>query len=204
MVGEGAHVGPFKLIRTVEEYWEAIHADQFLGSAWCFERPRRLEVNELVSYIGQLTTDRNGIQSISNIEFVLKIPKIPMSLLDIIIEDFRQNASIERIFQVRWDTLAKEYVLVRPTESKESKASINYSFKNIPYHLKPILEIHSHNTMPAFFSKTDDNDELLKGFYGVIGNIDQEYPDIKLRVGMEGFFTEISVEDLFEGGNANE
>lgn len=194
---EEAHTGSFKMIRTIEDYWSAVKADRFLGTAWCFENPRRVESTELVSYIGEFKVDSEGRQVITNVDFSLKIPKIPYSLLRVIIDDFKSHPTEERIFQVRWDVLAKEYVIVKPTEFRSSKCAIEYVFENIPSQLKPILEIHSHNTMQAYFSKTDDNDELLHGFYGVVGTVDAE-PTMRFRVGMEGFFTEIPTYRLFD------
>jgi hypothetical protein len=49
-----------------------------------------------------------------------------------------------------------------------------------------VLDIHSHNTMSAFFSGVDDADEKGTQFYGVIGNISPtEYKD-SFRMGVNG------------------
>ena len=198
---DAVHTGPYKLIRTVEEYWEAVKADHFIGSAWCFEHPRRIESTELISYMGEVKVDYYGKEQIENIDFQLKIPRIPWSLFNNgVIADFKRHTDIERILQIRYDVLAKEYVIVAPTSFKSSKVSIDYDFSDVPHHLKKVLEVHSHNTMPAYFSRIDDNDELVHGLYAVVGTLDTT-PTIKLRVGMEGFFTEVPLDRLFDMEN---
>jgi hypothetical protein len=40
--------------------------------------------------------------------------------------------------------------------------------------------------MPAYFSQTDDRDEQGGRFYAVIGRLDQDQPELVLRLGMYG------------------
>ncbi|MCP4359045.1 MAG: hypothetical protein GY796_13585, partial [Chloroflexi bacterium] len=57
------------------------------------------------------------------------------------------------------------------------------------YFYKPdgvILELHSHNTMPAYFSPRDNRDELGGRLYGVIGHLERSNPELALRLGMFG------------------
>ena len=53
-----------------------------------------------------------------------------------------------------------------------------------------VIEIHSHHAMPARFSGTDDADETGFRVYGVIGRL-PEQPEIRLRVGVYGYFWEV-------------
>ncbi len=46
-----------------------------------------------------------------------------------------------------------------------------------------IADIHSHNSMGAFFSGTDNRDEKEARVYGVMGRLDQPWPEIKFRAG---------------------
>jgi len=60
-----------------------------------------------------------------------------------------------------------------------SVASIKYNYnEDIELSDRYIryLQIHSHNTMPAFFSKTDNADEAFTNlcYYGVVGKISKE------------------------------
>jgi PRTRC genetic system protein A len=45
-----------------------------------------------------------------------------------------------------------------------------------------VMEVHSHHTMHAYFSATDDRDETARRVYGVLGRLDTEAPEIALRV----------------------
>ncbi len=51
--------------------------------------------------------------------------------------------------------------------------------------------------MRAFWSNTDDQDE--KGFriYGVIGELDSDNPEIRLRVGIYGYHYPVTQDLLF-------
>ena len=60
------------------------------------------------------------------------------------------------------------------------------------------MDIHSHNTMNAFFSRIDDEDECYPGVFGVIGRLDKEIPDVLLRAGLEGCFTTLKFSEVFE------
>ena len=61
-----------------------------------------------------------------------------------------------------------------------------------------VMEIHSHNTMPAVFSPTDNKDERMTRLYAVVGKLDHFFPDIKVRCSVGGKFVEISPNDVFE------
>ena len=52
------------------------------------------------------------------------------------------------------------------------------------------------NTMPAFFSGTDNEDETITGLYGVIGCLDSK-PQIRFRAAMGGSFGSIPIKKLF-------
>lgn len=62
----------------------------------------------------------------------------------------------------------------------------------------PLLEIHSHGTLPAFWSATDNRDEGGFGFYGVVGRVERDLPEIRLRLGVYGYWWEMPLEVLFE------
>lgn len=64
---------------------------------------------------------------------------------------------------------------------------------------KVILEIHSHHVYPARFSEVDDADEGRLALYGVVGRLDSDRPEVALRVGIYGYFTQVRWTDVFEG-----
>lgn len=60
------------------------------------------------------------------------------------------------------------------------------------------IEVHSHNTMPAFFSGTDNQDEVGLRIYGVLGHVDRPVVDIKMRVSIFGHRAIIPYRYVFE------
>ena len=62
-----------------------------------------------------------------------------------------------------------------------------------------VLEIHSHHAYPARFSARDDADEQRLALYGVLGRLDTERPEVRLRVGVYGYFTPVAWDNVFEG-----
>jgi hypothetical protein len=54
-----------------------------------------------------------------------------------------------------------------------------------------VADIHSHNSMPAVFSKMDDDDERATRVYVVVGLLDQNKPAISARVSVGGRYVPI-------------
>jgi PRTRC genetic system protein A len=61
-----------------------------------------------------------------------------------------------------------------------------------------LLDLHSHGNLRAFWSGTDDGDEQGFHVYGVIGRLD-ERPEIRLRLGVYGYWFPMPVSLLFDG-----
>ena len=62
-----------------------------------------------------------------------------------------------------------------------------------------VLELHSHHSMPAFFSRTDDADEQGLRLYGVVGRLDEARPEVALRIGAYGYRMPLPWESVFLG-----
>lgn len=62
-----------------------------------------------------------------------------------------------------------------------------------------LFDVHSHNTMPAYFSSQDNKDES-RGFrvYIVIGLVGSKRPQIRARIGAFGHFMDVPIEDVAE------
>ena len=116
-----------------------------------------------------------------------------------ILLDFSSHKENERIFRIYYDMSREEYQLIAPNEQKTeyAKGFIRYTFEPQPDYMHLFMTIHSHNTMPAYFSSTDDEDEAITGIYGVIGTVDKT-PTMRFRIGMEGVFSYINATELFE------
>lgn len=61
-----------------------------------------------------------------------------------------------------------------------------------------IVDLHSHNTMGAFFSPQDNRDEQGFRLYCVIGRLDTEQPEILCRVGVFGHFMNVPMTAVFD------
>lgn len=112
---------------------------------------------------------------------ILHLPKIPKAILDQVVSFFRYLSGkyrIEAYLQIFWNPSTMMYYVTCPQQIA-TQARVKYDQDpSIPDDHILVCEIHSHNTMPAFFSKQDDEDELSRGnrFFGVIGGLrDQEY-----------------------------
>jgi len=130
----------------------------------------------------------------------LNVPKIPATLLDVTLSFFREiydKHSSEVFLQYFYDTEKEEYILHCP-EQTVGPGSVNYK-RDTDYEKGKILvfEIHSHGSMGAFFSGTDNADEKDDRFFGVIGRVKQYYPELKIRLSMGGYKQDINVEDIF-------
>ena len=116
--------------------------------------------------------------------------KIPLGILEMGIKWFRQNPGVERYFAVQWD--GSQYLPVIP-EQQGGAASLSYHSLE-----SAVLEFHSHGRLAAFFSGTDDRDEQGFRLYGVAGKMDRMETELRLRVGVYGYFQEIPPEEVFQ------
>jgi PRTRC genetic system protein A len=62
-----------------------------------------------------------------------------------------------------------------------------------------VVELHSHGGMSAFFSSTDDADEVGFRVYAVVGKLPEEKVEVSFRVGVYGYFGPLMWEDVFQG-----
>ncbi|HEY0005940.1 MAG TPA: Mov34/MPN/PAD-1 family protein [Pyrinomonadaceae bacterium] len=64
-------------------------------------------------------------------------------------------------------------------------------------HTRALIDVHSHHRMRARFSSVDDAAEQGFRIYAVMGNVLKE-PEIRVRVGLYGYFWEIPASWVFE------
>ena len=60
-----------------------------------------------------------------------------------------------------------------------------------------ICDIHSHGNMDAFWSETDDMDERNSRLYAVVGKVDSDKPEMRLRFDIYGYWMSLPVTALF-------
>ena len=116
---------------------------------------------------------------------------IPAQLFELGLRWFRDDPDTERFFAVRWD--GRSYRLVVPPQAGTA-TSLAY--------LPPagvVAEFHSHGGSRAFFSDTDDRDEQGFRIYGVAGRLDNDRPELSLRVGVYGHFAPVEWAQVFDG-----
>ena len=143
-----------------------------------------------------------GLGDDLEIGWELTVPRIPVSLLGTAIAFFRKVYTMHRseaFVQFFYDTDTNEYLLHCPKQSV-SGASVKFD-RDIEFETSArilVMEIHSHGNMGAFFSGTDDKDEKDDRFYGVVGKVTDFFPQMKLRLSMGGYITEVDIDDIFD------
>lgn len=135
--------------------------------------------------------------------FDLKYGKIPNEILLQILSFFREimkrHNDAEAFIQIYWDKQEEKYIIHVPKQ-QISKASVKYdATENLNVvdsdRYVFVYECHSHNSMGAFWSGTDNRDEKELRVYGVFGKLDQEEYACKHRffVGEEQVDLDISL-----------
>lgn len=134
-------------------------------------------------------------ESSKEINFLMK-QKIPYLFLGNIIELFQKDTEHEQAVQIFLSDNQKFELFV--PEQKATKNSVEF----IRDYEKErtdclVMDIHSHGTMPAFFSKIDNLDETGTRLFMVLGNLDCQEISIQLRAGRNGIFSLLNLEDVF-------
>lgn len=139
--------------------------------------------------------------------FKMSLPKIPDDLFAQLVSFFadysvRDEGEVEVMGVFYWDTENKRYVLDVPFQ-EVSKVKVDACYTDFPPQFIKVAEIHSHNTMRAYFSDIDDADELGTMLYGVVGKLRQGFRDItydlRTRAGVAGRFIPLDPSFIIEG-----
>lgn len=136
--------------------------------------------------------------------FELALPEIPRRLLTQVLAFFKdlcQSHDFEAYVQFWWNPEEQEYFVNLPLQ-KVSKGRVIYEpADDIDPSNILVCEIHSHNSMNAFFSGIDDRDEMSRGdrFFGVVGKLNTSSPEIKMSFICGGTKrVDVNIDDLFE------
>ena len=155
--------------------------------------------------IGKFITPTSGDNMLSEVkpDFVSGLPLIPSSLMIKIFAFFRhfvsENCENEALLNIYWDKEEKQFVAYAP-EQTATKVSVDTKIDerfNTDRYIH-YMDIHSHNTMSAFFSRVDDMDEKATRLYSVIGRLDTHNPQIRTRISNGGKFLNIDPAQVFE------
>ena len=135
--------------------------------------------------------------------FIPALPKIPYSILSEILAFFKsyvtKDSEFEALAYIYWSFEDAKYYVHVPKQ-QVSKASVDSNLPELDEEkFVLVMEIHSHNTMVAKFSPTDDRDERATRLYTVVGRMDKLFPDITTRISVGGKYVEIDPTTVFEG-----
>lgn len=154
--------------------------------------------------IGCFTAPAENVREFEDIraEFKMALPKIPAHIFSKVMGFFKSISDelhYEVLVHILYDTEEKVYIIKVPKQ-RISEASVN-SETDEPYPDRYIhvMDFHSHNTMPAVFSGTDNADEKETRLYAVAGRFNRTFPEITVRAGCAGKFIPLNPEDVFEG-----
>jgi len=151
--------------------------------------------------IGTFVAEADNIAHFDKVRagFIPALPKIPYSILAEIIAFFKSRGETEAIANIYWSVVEEKYCVHVPNQTV-SKASVETTLPDIDEEkFLLVMELHSHNTMEAKFSHTDDHDETTTRLYTVIGRLDKVFPDIVTRISVGGKFVEIAPTLVFDG-----
>lgn len=136
-----------------------------------------------------------------NCGFQMNLPKIPIHILMSIINFFEKLSDLfelEALVHILYDTAHSKYIIRVPKQKLTHTSAHSVMAEEYPEHLVHVMDIHSHNTMPAKFSAIDNDDEKATRLYAVIGRLDQVFPDITIRASCAGRFIPVRAEEVFE------
>lgn len=131
------------------------------------------------------------------------LPLIPMDMMMRIIAFFRycmhNGNDSEALLNIYYDKHSQEFFIDAPEQtvtnvSIDSRISDDYTDDRYIHY----MDIHSHNSMRAFFSEVDNADEKATRLYSVIGNLDRYFPTVKTRISNGGKYHEIDPAEVFE------
>lgn len=159
----------------------------------------------------------NGIPTLPKVElpeafFELTYGKLPNSILEQIIAFFRdimkRHNDAEAFIQVYWDKQENKYIINVPKQ-RISKASVHYdALENLnakePDRYVFVYECHSHNSMGAFWSGTDNADEKELRIYGVFGELNKDSYACKHRFFVGEEQVDLELEHVFDLPKAEE
>ncbi len=128
--------------------------------------------------------------------FFATVPKAPTDLLARAVGVFRERPDTEALVDVVFDRRDASFRLVW-TEHRATAASVDFDPLPETDDVFVYCQIHSHHRMEAFFSSTDDREELRTLIYGVVGRVGLRRPHALFRYSCGGHFRHLRAADLF-------
>lgn len=133
---------------------------------------------------GEFIAPKKNVVDFSEVRagFSPALPKIPAELMGQIIAFFRafmtDHGENEAFAQIYWDKAEKRFFAYVPKQSvckEEVEADLHDCLYDDEERYLCYADIHSHNSMDAFFSGKDDQDERSTGLYREIDPLELYY-----------------------------
>lgn len=194
--------GLWKMTRSAKALAEDF-AKSYAQGMWCESSPHyKYRVTPLAVFKSFFGTELECC-TVKRVAYESKVPKIPETIYNQMVDYFREDLTKEAIVRILYNKETDDYIMVKGGGEKD-KAYLSYDFSEmrplVSAGYQQVCEIHSHNTMPAFFSRIDDKDELeTMGVFGVMGNLDTDTPSFLLRACCDGVGTKFAPQELFCG-----
>lgn len=144
---------------------------RLLGDGGVYE----VRTNGLGQFVARIEADATICEG-----FYPSVPPAPAGLLARTVRIFQDRPHTEALVSVVYDSQAGTYDLVWQSDDA-GPGHVSYTPLPEDDRYLVLAEIHSHHTMEAFFSRTDDRAEATPKCYGVIGNVDRERPTALFR-----------------------
>ncbi len=129
--------------------------------------------------------------------FRLKVARIPARLLNTILTDARRarrpDSGLNEVLYQFYHH-GQTVQVKKPAQHTTAVAILAAGAADE----RILCDLHSHGNMHAFFSRADDADEQGAKVYVVIGKLDTA-PEIRLRVGVYGYWLPLPVTAVFTG-----
>jgi len=125
-------------------------------------------------------------------------PRVPAELVDEMLEAALAAKDddlkpVEALFHLSWDAGGAR--LAMPVQER-GLAFVRPIGQTLSYETA-VVEVHSHHSMAACFSPTDDADETGFRIFGVLGEI-YTRPTLRVRVGLYGHYWELPATWVFQ------
>lgn len=153
--------------------------------------------------IGKFSAPVNKIKEFAELTpyFKLSLPKIPAEILRQTLSFFKKISdlySFEAMVHILYDTERREYTVKVPKQRISQAYIESETESEYPEHFIHVMDIHSHNVMPAVFSEIDNKDETATRLYAVAGRFDKVFPELTVRASCAGKFIPLNPSDIFD------
>lgn len=140
---------------------------------------------------------RCEVKELQNVvpDFKLALPPVPRSLVNAmwVTANHWAEQGLETLFHLTWSPISiynDGWDLIEPPQERSGGNVRPLEDGAGSSHERAIIEVHSHHSMAARFTGTDNRDETGFRLYAVLGRLDSR-PEIRMRVGLYGHFWEI-------------